>query len=562
MELSSAYIYEALRKSYSIPVQAGLSGRDRYLRPFWCPDGGTEEAFADGHVCVIPVESGEAFRRLLWEGESEGRFRIFCGICFANAEFAETVNPPEEARAELPEEPGNPETSAGDVYLCLALQTGEEGFQVLNDIQRIFDRCDAWDYGIHRLVTEGAGMTPILEAAAGFLGNPLLVMGMDFTRTAEAGAEKLPERARLFSEDGVNMEYMNALLQDATYQKMTEKRETVLFPGYISGCRTLNRNLYVEGKPTHRLILTECERPLTEGCVCILEALTERLEYLLAQEASAPAADDLEQIFQRILADRTADYMQISRQLSAAGWSAGHEYLCLILQIAYLNQKQLSTRAICQYIRKQMEDSVSFLYRDEIVTFFNLTRLELGEEEVASQLVYFIRDSYLKAGYSRTMQGHMNLRRQYVQASTALDVGSRKSPYLWIHHFSQVALTYIMEQTTRRLPGNMLCHEGLLRLKQADEKNHTEYMRTLKAYLEQHLSATQAAKQLFVHRSTFLYRLDKIREILGSDLENPDELFYLELSIRLLEQEEEKRVDFSHKWVYNSELKKISTQTK
>jgi DNA-binding PucR family transcriptional regulator len=163
----------------------------------------------------------------------------------------------------------------------------------------------------------------------------------------------------------------------------------------------------------------------------------------------------------------------------------------------------------------------------------------MSEDEIASVLVYFIRDSYLKAGYSRVMQGHMYLRRQYIQARTALDVGSRRKPYLWIHHFDQIALTYILEQATRRLPGNMLCHEGLLRLKEQDEKNQTEYVPTLQAYLECHLSATQAARQLFIHRSTFLYRLERIKEILQSDLEDPEEIFYLELSLRLLMQDEE-----------------------
>ena len=108
------------------------------------------------------------------------------------------------------------------------------------------------------------------------------------------------------------------------------------------------------------------------------------------------------------------------------------------------------------------------------------------------------------------MTGHMNLRRQYVQAKTALDVGSRKKPYLWIHYFGQVALTYILEQATRRLPGTMICHEGLLELKK------------------------------HIHRSTFLYRLDRIKEILQSELDDPEEIFYLELSFRLLEQEQEK----------------------
>ena len=69
-------------------------------------------------------------------------------------------------------------------------------------------------------------------------------------------------------------------------------------------------------------------------------------------------------------------------------------------------------------------------------------------------------------------------------------------------------------QNIYRLPGDMLCHEGLLKLRQMDEKNHIEYVPTLKTYLEQHLSATQAAKHMFIHRSTFLYRIERIREIL------------------------------------------------
>ena len=50
---------------------------------------------------------------------------------------------------------------------------------------------------------------------------------------------------------------------------------------------------------------------------------------------------------------------------------------------------------------------------------------------------------------------------------------------------------------------------------------------------------TRAAEELFIHRSTFLYRLEKIKEILQSDLDDPDEIFYLNFSFRLLEQEEE-----------------------
>ena len=75
--------------------------------------------------------------------------------------------------------------------------------------------------------------------------------------------------------------------------------------------------------------------------------------------------------------------MQVSRELSELGWSGNHEYMCLILQITYLNQQNLSTKAICRYIKKKFEDSVSFLYQDEIVVFFDLTRLGMTQEDVA-----------------------------------------------------------------------------------------------------------------------------------------------------------------------------------
>ena len=60
------------------------------------------------------------------------------------------------------------------------------------------------------------------------------------------------------------------------------------------------------------------------------------------------------------------------------------------------------------------------------------------------------------------------------------------------------------------------------------------------AYLEENLNATQTARELYIHRSTLLYRLERIREILDSDLTDPDELLYLNFSFRLLEQEEQK----------------------
>lgn len=566
MRLSSVYLYEKIKEKYEILKKGNLSGNDGYLRPFLrCginrDDRKKEDRFRSGHVYVIQVRDDEEWERVV--PVMKDIFWIFCKKSDSEKQNDNMlVGAGTGIGTGTEVEAGAPESFETDInrnevevavsscddsdfgnipYIQVALENLEEIAEFMNDMQEIFDTADGWERKIHDLMLEHAGMERLLQVTFEFLQNPLTVIGLDFTFVAEAGSKYLPPRARLYTDEGLNVEYVNALLQNETYREMADTHETVMFPAYISGCRSMNRNLFVDEKATHRLILTECRVEITQGVICVLDILSEKLEFLLAHEEEETDPDrDIEQIFVRVLSDRTADYMQISRELSELGWGGNHEYMCLILQITYLNQQNLSTKAISRYIKKKLGDSVSFLYQDEIVVFFDLTRLGMNQEEVAGKLVYFIRDTYLKAGYSRVMTGHMNLRRQYVQAKTALDVGSRKKPYLWIHYFSQVAMTYILEQATKRLPGTMICHEGLLELKKHDEENQTQYMETLRVYLEQHLSATQAARELFIHRSTFLYRLDRIREILQSDLDDPEEIFYLELSFRLLEQEEEK----------------------
>jgi sugar diacid utilization regulator len=65
-----------------------------------------------------------------------------------------------------------------------------------------------------------------------------------------------------------------------------------------------------------------------------------------------------------------------------------------------------------------------------------------------------------------------------------------------------------------------------------DERKHTQLVRTLTQYL-QHGGGYEATSQaLSVHRSTLKYRLQRIRELTGFDLGDPDTRFNLELATR------------------------------
>ena len=431
----------------------------------------------------------------------------------------------------------SPQGTAGS-YICLSADLAG----AFNAVQQIFDRFDQWEEQLEQVLMRHGSIQDLLNAAQPLLQNPLMVIGMDFTLIAQVGEEDLPAEQRIFDPQADSMDLFNALEQDATYQQMQRSREPFLYPAHIMGWRSWNMNITNRGYSTHRLILAEARRPLRSSDGWLLSRLAPYVGYLLEWEQDPSQSDtSLHGLFRRILSDRTADYIEMSRQLSRLDWKEADTYFCLVFKITYLDKKKLAANVICSHIEKTYHYSCSFLFQEDIVTFFDATKEGKSLDDIAGEMKYFIRESFLKAGYSRAMPGHGNLRRQYVQACIALDVGSRIKPYLWIHHFNSVVFPYLLEQATRRLPGYMVSHEGLLALQRHDALQHTEYMKTLRVYLDQNLNAMQTAKELFIHRSTFLYRLEKIKEILDSRLDDPEELVYLALSFRLLDNEQKKQ---------------------
>lgn len=65
------------------------------------------------------------------------------------------------------------------------------------------------------------------------------------------------------------------------------------------------------------------------------------------------------------------------------------------------------------------------------------------------------------------------------------------------------------------------------RLIRADELSGGNLCETLESYLEHNCSAKDTAEALFIHRNTLSYRMNKIREILGRDIDDIDSCMLL-----------------------------------
>jgi len=74
----------------------------------------------------------------------------------------------------------------------------------------------------------------------------------------------------------------------------------------------------------------------------------------------------------------------------------------------------------------------------------------------------------------------------------------------------------------------------LLKILNYDQENNAELLYTLQVFLECNGNASKAAKELFIHYKTILYRLDRIKEVTQLDLEDNKNRLELEMGLKML----------------------------
>lgn len=74
----------------------------------------------------------------------------------------------------------------------------------------------------------------------------------------------------------------------------------------------------------------------------------------------------------------------------------------------------------------------------------------------------------------------------------------------------------------------------LIRLLEEDEREGTELTSTLWRYLQNPAHPADVAAELFIHKNTLYYRLDKIRQIMGCDFKDAETIANIQLTFHIL----------------------------
>jgi sugar diacid utilization regulator len=136
----------------------------------------------------------------------------------------------------------------------------------------------------------------------------------------------------------------------------------------------------------------------------------------------------------------------------------------------------------------------------------------------------------VRAGIGGYHPGLHGISRSYLEAQQAIETGRKLRPEAMVHGHDEVIPHLVLAQNPR-LAERFVAH-SLGRLLDAKLRNREQLLETLEAYLARG-SVKDAASALGLHRHTVLYRLDKLKELLGGDLDVPATRLRLQLALDL-----------------------------
>jgi carbohydrate diacid regulator len=134
----------------------------------------------------------------------------------------------------------------------------------------------------------------------------------------------------------------------------------------------------------------------------------------------------------------------------------------------------------------------------------------------------------IRAGLGGEHPGLRGTSRSYLEAQQAVEVGRKLRPHGLLDEYDEIAPYLVLSQSP--LVAERYVSHVLGRLQQSDPRGIL--LQTLEAVLSRG-SVKEAAEALGMHRHTVLYRMEKVRDLLSGDLDDPSVRQRVQLALDL-----------------------------
>ena len=360
----------------------------------------------------------------------------------------------------------------------------------------------------------------------------------------DPSAYDVPENYQFMTDeiDFMSLDAIKPLKADPEFLNASNEIEPAIYSGKLFGNRTLFYNLRINGVYVARICIDEIGSLFNDRDFALIKVLADYILTGMQQKDldNLNQPQGLHEILTKLLDHIMIPEEKIREVLRENQWSINDRYSCFCIETDQKDKNNDVTTALIFHISRIDSNSCHIIYHNQLIFIFNLTKALVKRDEIQRIFCLNLEKFNLKAGISNDFSDFKNLYYFFEQAREVLTIGKKVGSKKWIYQFEDYNLEYLLEKCNVSKSPEIFCPEGLLRLIDYDIKKGKNNTELLSVFLENNMNIAKTIRQTFLHRSSFLHRLEKINEILNMDLNHSDTRLLLQICLKLLKKSNEK----------------------
>ena len=316
--------------------------------------------------------------------------------------------------------------------------------------------------------------------------------------------------------------------------------------GTMSADPMLARSVFVGNRYYATISISEVDRAFTDRDEALLTFVADIMQQALRSDTALNASTSfsMNSCLQDLLSNVPLGHTDLRSALASIGWSLRDAYVCIV---AHPLDKFIVPGTLVQIAEKITgfeRETIYCISNNAIVFIANATKSPIPVQSLVESIAKRFRGSNcskVALGVSNVYEHFGDTFLYYRQSVKAVSWLLERNPgvsSVTVSRFDDFIMEAIIRNICDHASAEVICPMGLMRLRRHDIEQGTDYIRTLRSYLDCDRNASEAARELFIHRNTLLGKLKKIDQIAEIDFSNPDNRLVVMLALRALEAQD------------------------
>ena len=407
-------------------------------------------------------------------------------------------------------------------YPSLVVETDSKDTLLLNAITDVVDELKDAINEIGELAWEEKGLAKIVEALAQLLGNPVYIVDSSFkvmAITDDPDMEEMSVNWMNAAKRGyLSYDVISNLIRSDELHDIESSTTATLVKSEYFYTPFANLNLRQGGKVQGHLFVVQMYKAITPGDLELIDAVTPSVLRAIQVDPTYQARRG--PLYENFVVDWLEgglhDPAYVLHQLDALDFNASDLSVVAILTLFVDSEfrrehlaRLLEDRQGCRCVSRS----------NQIVALFQLKQRK-EKESVLRKIKSICKNHRCRATVSDVQDSFLDTPRAYRQACETLNICEAMGFADDVVCYGDVAAyqPYLNFSSIEEL--DAFCHPAVMFLHEYDRTHAVKLLPTLSAYLKNERDVQATAAELFVHRNTLTYRINKILEMCPVDLDD------------------------------------------